>query len=211
MRLTVTDTLAGIDLAITGGKPIDREINALLAIYDFARISWDGEPVITKRKPMISLGTSQVSPPPGAFLQATEEGQWALLAAVEEALDDSGPIVDLFAGCGTFAAPLAKFAAVHAVESDGDMLAALDESWRHSTGLRDITTETRDLFRRPLLPDELDRFAGAVIDPPRAGAEAQIVEICQSEIQRIAFVSCNPVTFARDAALLTKAGYKMEW
>ena len=211
MRLTVTDTSTGVDLAITGGKPMDREISALLANYDFARISWDGELVITKRKPMISLGTSQVSPPPGAFLQATEEGQWALLAAVEEALGEDGPIVDLFAGCGTFAVPLAKIAAVHAVESDGDMLAALDESWRHSTGLRDITTETRDLFRRPLLPDELNRFASAVIDPPRAGAEAQVVEICQSDIKRLAFVSCNPVTFARDAALLTQAGYKIEW
>ncbi|CAN0601099.1 unnamed protein product, partial [Ectocarpus sp. 12 AP-2014] len=124
MRLTVTDSSTGIDLAITEGKPIDREISALLAGYDFARISWDGEPVITKRKPLISLGTSQVSPPPGSFLQATEEGQWALLAAVEEALGEDGPIVDLFAGCGTFALPLAKITKVHAVESDGDMLAA---------------------------------------------------------------------------------------
>ena len=211
MRLTVTDTLTGVDLAIEGGKPLDREISTLLAQFDFARISWDGEPVITKHKPLVSLGTSQVSPPPGAFLQATEEGQWALLAAVEEALGETGPIVDLFAGCGTFSVPLAKIAAVHAVESDGDMLGALDESWRHSDGLRDITSETRDLFRRPLLPDELNRFAAAVIDPPRAGAEAQVTEMCQSDIQRIAFVSCNPVTFARDAALLTKAGYKMDW
>ena len=211
MRLTVTETTVGLDVAITGGKPIDREISALLAGYDFARISWDGEPVVTKRKPLMSLGTSQVTPPPGAFFQATEEAQWALLAAVEEALGERGPIVDLFAGCGTFALPMAKVVAVHAVESDEDMLAALDESWRHSTGLRDISTETRDLFRRPLLPDELNRFAGVVIDPPRAGAEAQVTEICQSDIQRIAFVSCNPVTFARDAALLTKAGYSLEW
>ena len=211
MRLTVTDTINGIDLAITGGKPMDREINAILTGFDFARISWDGEPVITKRKPQISLGTSQVTPPPGAFLQATEEGQWSLLASVEEAIGDSGPIVDLFAGCGTFALPLAKVAAVHAVEGEQEMLAALDESWRHSLGLRDITTETRDLFRRPLLPDELDRFDAAVIDPPRAGAEAQIVEICASKISRIASVSCNPVTFARDAALLTKSGYKLVW
>lgn len=211
MRISVTDTLTGIDVAVTGGKPLDRDISALLAIYDFARIAWDGEPVITKRKPMISLGTSQVSPPPGAFLQATEEGQWALLASVEEAVGKSSSVIDLFAGCGTFAMPLAKIATVHAVESDTDMLGALDESWRHSDGLRDITTETRDLFRRSLLPDELNRHDSAVIDPPRAGAEAQVAEICQSDIQRIAFVSCNPVTFARDAALLTNAGYKMEW
>jgi len=211
MRLTVTDTVNGLDLAITDGKPMDREINDVLTSFDFARISCDGEPVITKRTPAISLGTSQVTPPPGAFLQATEEGQWALLASVEEAIGDKGPIVDLFAGCGTFALPLAKVAAVHAVEGDDDMLAALDESWRHSLGLRDITTETRDLFRRPLLPDELNRFSVAVIDPPRAGAEAQIKEICASTLQRIASVSCNPVTFARDAALLTNAGYKLVW
>lgn len=211
MRITVTDTNSGLDVSIVGGKPMDREINATLTTYDFARVSWDGEPVITKRKPLISLGTSHVSPPAGAFLQATEEGQWVLLAAVEEALGDSGPTVDLFAGCGTFALPLAKVAPVHAVESEAEMLASLDESWRHSDGLRDITTETRDLFRRPLLPDELNRFAGAVIDPPRAGAEAQVAEICRSDIPRIASVSCNPVTFARDAALLTEAGYKIEW
>lgn len=211
MRLTVTDTANGIDLAITDGKPLDRDISVLLANYDFARISWDGEPVITKRKAMISLGTSQVSPPPGAFLQATEEGQWTLLAAVEEAVKSDGPIVDLFAGCGTFALPLAKVVAVHAVESDADMLSALDEGWRYSNGLCDISVETRDLFRRPLLPDELDRFAAAVIDPPRAGAEAQVTELCKSNIRRIAFVSCNPVTFARDAALLTQAGYELEW
>jgi 23S rRNA (uracil1939-C5)-methyltransferase len=211
MRLTVTETTNGVDLSITGGKPLDAATSGYLAKFDFARVSWDGDTVITKRKPVLSLGTSDVVPPPGAFLQATEEGQWALLASVEEAIGDPGPIVDLFAGCGTFALPLSKVAPVHAVEGDAEMLTALDESWRHSTGLRDVTTETRDLFRRPLLPDELNRFSAAVIDPPRAGAETQTTEICASGIERIAFVSCNPVTFARDAALLTKAGYRLVW
>ena len=211
MRLSVTDTDTGLDVAITGGKPLDREINAALSGFDFARVSWDGEPVITKRKPLISLGSSSVSPPPGAFLQATEEGQLALLASIEEAVGMVGPVVDLFAGVGTFALPLSKSVAVHAVESEADMLSALDESWRYSEGLREVTTETRDLYRRPLLLDELKRYSAAVIDPPRAGAEAQVKEICNSDVARVAFASCNPITFARDAALLTEAGYKLVW
>jgi 23S rRNA (uracil1939-C5)-methyltransferase len=119
-------------------------------------------------------------------------------------------IVDLFAGCGTFSLPLAEAAEVHAVEADEQMLAALDAGWRKAEGLKRVTTEARDLFRRPLLPDEFKPFDAAVIDPPRAGAEAQIAELARSDVPRIAAVSCNPVTFARDAALLTRAGYRLE-
>ena len=91
------------------------------------------------------------------------------------------------------------------------MVKALDQGWRQADGLKRVTTEARDLFRRPLLPDELKRFDAAVIDPPRAGAEAQVSELAQSQIGRIAFVSCNPVTFARDAKTLLSAGYRLEW
>ena len=106
--------------------------------------------------------------------------------------------------------PLAETAEVHAVEGEAAMMAALDRGWRQATGLKRVTTETRDLFRRPLLPDELDRYDAVVIDPPRAGAEAQMAELAQSGVPRIAAVSCNPVTFARDAALLVAAGYRLD-
>ena len=149
-------------------------------------------------------------PPPGAFLQATAEGEAALLSDVMDITRGAGRIVDLFAGCGTFSFPLASTAQVHAVEGDRAMTDALDAGWRAATGLKQVTTEARDLFRRPLLPDELSRFDAAVLDPPRAGAEAQVAELVKSGIATIAYVSCNPVTFARDAAVLAMSGYRIE-
>ena len=110
-----------------------------------------------------------------------------------------------------FVMPLADQAEVHAVEGDAAMTAALDHGWRMSTGLKPVTTEARDLFRRPLLPDELAKTDAVVIDPPRAGAEAQIAEIVKAMPPVLAYVSCNPVTFARDAAVLIAAGYTLNW
>jgi len=152
-----------------------------------------------------------VVPPAGAFLQATPEGEAALLAGVREALGPQRKVVDLFAGVGTFALPLAAGAEVHAVEGDREMIAALDLAVRHAQGLRRLTVEARDLFRRPLDAEELRGFSGAVIDPPRAGAEAQTVCLAQSAIPVIAAASCNPVTFARDARLLVAGGYILNW
>jgi 23S rRNA (uracil1939-C5)-methyltransferase len=216
MRLTVTETESGLDLAVTGGKPLDPEmIQQLLALAvgnGFVRLTWDGETLATQTPPVLTFGTAPVTLPPGAFLQATAEGEAALLSSVLEAIAAAkGPVADLFAGIGTFALPIAAGHEVHAVESEGAMLDALDRGWRHGRGLHRVTTERRDLFRRPLVSDELNRFGAVVIDPPRAGAEAQTMELAQAEIPDIAFVSCNPVTFARDAEILTKAGYEIRW
>ena len=134
-----------------------------------------------------------------------------MLEAVTEICEGAQRIVDLFAGCGTFALPLAAQSEVHAVEAEAAMLAALDKGWRGTPGLKRMTTETRDLFRRPLLPDELHHFDVAVIDPPRAGAEAQVTELAQSAVKTVAMVSCNPVTFARDARKLVDAGFRVDW
>ena len=120
-------------------------------------------------------------------------------------------MIDLFAGCGTFALPLAMRAEVHAVEGDAEMLSALDAGWRHAQGVKQVTTEARDLFRRPLMPDETVKADAVVLDPPRAGAEAQVAELVKAAVPRIAYVSCNPVTFARDAAELVAAGYSLDW
>ena len=208
----VTETLTGLDIAVCGGKAADTDLRSGLAgiarAHDLARVIWDDE-VITRRAPVIRFGGTDVSPPPGAFLQATRDGEAALQAQVLEALRGARAVADLFAGCGTFALPLAETAAVHAVESEAAMLAALDAGWRHGRGLRGVTTERRDLFRNPLLSDTLTRFDGLVIDPPRVGAEAQMTQIARARVPRIAHVSCNPVTFARDCATLVAQGYRL--
>lgn len=211
----VTVSLDGLDVAVSGGKPLDAQLQSDLADlareHDVARVAWGDEVALTRRPPVQRMGRAEVVPPPGAFLQATPEGEAALLAAVREAVRGARHVVDLFAGCGTFALPLAEDMRVHAVEGDKGMTAALDKGWRMAEGLKHVTHEARDLFRNPLLPEDLERFDAAVIDPPRAGAEAQVAELARAGIPRIAFVSCNPVTFARDAAALDAAGYVMDW
>ena len=213
LAFALTLSEAGIDCAVTGGKPLDEALRLALPRFRdrFARITWDGETVFTDAPPLQSFGPASVTPPPGAFLQATPDGEAALRTAMQEATGGAKAIVDLFAGVGTFALPLAQAAPVHAVEGAPEMLAALDHGARHATRLKPVTTEARDLFRRPLVAEELARFDAAVIDPPRAGAAAQVRELAAAAIPRIGFVSCNPITFARDAGTLTQAGYRLDW
>ena len=212
VALTVTDSPAGLDVLVETDQPLTDALRIDLAALAqrFARLTWNDEPIVTRSAPAQAFGPARVTPPPGAFLQATADGEAALRDAVLEAVGDAPRVVDLFAGCGTFTLPLAARAEVHAVEGEASMLAALDRGWREATGLRRVTTETRDLFRRPLEPDEL-RYAAAVIDPPRAGAERQVRALADSAVSRIAMVSCNPVTFGRDAALLVQAGFVLDW
>jgi len=209
LSLAVTETPAGLDIAVSGGKPMEAALFQTLAALadegDLARLSWDGQ-AITRRPPALPMGRARVVPPPGAFLQATAEGEAALLAALRAMLEGAGRVLDLFAGCGTFTLPLAETAEVHAVEGLAAPLHALDAAARQSPGLRRITTEIRDLARRPLLADELG-YDAIVIDPPRAGAEAQAREIAQAQVPLLAWVSCDPVTFARDARILAERGY----
>ena len=215
IALTVTETKNGLDILVETEKPLTPELRAELAVFaqahNIARLVWVDEPVVTMQPPIQMFGTTAVVPPPGAFLQATKHGETALLSAVEEITAKANRIVDLFAGAGTFTLPLAARAEVHAVEGEAEMIAALDRAWREGKGLKRVTSEARDLFRRPLEPDELRKFDAAVIDPPRAGAEAQIATLAASEIKVIAMVSCNPVTFARDAVTLQKAGFTLDW
>ena len=212
LSLTVIHGPAGLDVAVQGGKPIEpelfRDLAALSEEGDLARLDWDGQ-AITRRPPALPMGRAQVVPPPGAFLQATEEGEAALVAAVRDFTKDARQVADLFAGCGTFALRLAEYAPVHAVEGLAAPLVALDAGWRGAAGLQRITTATRDLARNPLLADELARFDTIVIDPPRAGAEAQARQIAASKVERIAFVSCDPVNFARDARILSDGGFDL--
>lgn len=215
MSLTITRSLAGPDVVVKDAKPVDAptqlDLARLAESHGLARLTWNGETIALRAQPMQRMGQALVAPPPGAFLQATEQGEQALLQAVALAIGPARRITDLFSGCGTFSLPLATCAEVHAVEGDAAMTQALDKAARATQGLHRVTVEARDLFRRPLLADEFKGTDAVVIDPPRAGAEAQTQALAQAKVPVIAMVSCNPVTFARDAKLLVNAGYSLDW
>ncbi|WP_187428451.1 23S rRNA (uracil(1939)-C(5))-methyltransferase RlmD [Roseobacter fucihabitans] len=215
LSVMVTTTVSGLDVAVSHGKPLDGPLRQHLALacdqLGLVRLSWDGEIIAMRAPPVHSFDGISVASPPGAFLQATAHGETALRDAVLEITKGARQVIDLFAGCGTFSLPLARHAEVHAVEGIRDMTDALDQGWRKAQGLKAVTCETRDLFRRPLLPDEMAKAGAIVLDPPRAGAEAQVGEIAKTRVARIAYVSCNPVSFARDAQTLVNAGFTIDW
>lgn len=215
LSVSVTASTGGVDVAVSGGKPLEGPLRVRLAAlseeHALARLSWEDETIATRASPVQSFGEITVVPPPGAFLQATSDGEQTLRQAVMEILAGAKRVADLFAGCGTFALPLARTAEVVAVESDAAMLAALDQGWRHGASLRNLSTQVRDLFRAPLMAGDLAAFDGVIIDPPRAGAAAQITQLAQSRVPVIAHVSCNPISFARDAATLVRGGYRLDW
>ena len=215
MQLTVTRSLSGADVVVTGGKPADAmmqmDLARLTEAHGLARLTWNGETVALRTMPMQRFGRALVAPPPGAFLQATFEGEQALLHAISLAIGSARKVVDLFAGVGTFSLPLAERAEVLAVEGEAQMMMAVDKAARATEGLRRVQVQTRDLYRRPLEQDEFKGYDAVVIDPPRAGAEAQMRTLAEAKVPVIAAVSCNPGTFARDARILTNAGYKLDW
>ncbi|MGP9819819.1 class I SAM-dependent RNA methyltransferase [Salinarimonas sp. NSM] len=214
LDIQVTLTEAGLDVDIRGHGPVDAGLRAKLVgaagLLDLARLSLHGEILVERRPPLVRMGRAAVAIPPGGFLQATGAGEAALAALVLEAVGKARRVLDLFAGAGPFALRLAERAQVHAVESDAAALAALDRAARGTPGLRPVSVEARDLFRRPLLSTELARIDAVVLDPPRAGAQAQAVRLAETRVATIAYVSCDPATFARDAAILVGAGYDLE-
>ncbi len=215
VSFTVNVSQDGLDIDVTGGKDLDprdiAQLSALVEAHQVARLSWAGEAVATRIPPAQFFGDARVVPPPGAFLQATAHAETELQNCVAEALGSAKQVVDLFSGCGTFTLPAAKTAEVWALEGEDDLIAALDTGWRQASGLKKVTALTRDLFRRPVLASEFKGTHAVIIDPPRAGAEAQTHELAGSDVPRIASVSCNPVSFARDAEILTQAGYRLDW
>ncbi len=214
LDIAVTATEGGLDVDLRGQGPLgEARRQALIGLagqLDLARLSVHGEILIERRAPTILVGRARVLPPPGSFLQATAAGEAALAAAVREGIGPAKRVVDLFAGIGPLTLRLAERADVHAVETEAAMLAALDRAARETAGLRRVTTETRDLFRRPLFPGELDRFDALVLDPPRQGAEAQIRQVIPSSLDRVVLVSCDTGTFARDAKTLVSGGFTLE-
>ncbi|MBZ9883226.1 class I SAM-dependent RNA methyltransferase [Mesorhizobium sp. CA10] len=213
-HMTVTVTASGLDVAVhDAGKLGDHQrriaSNFVLA-EGLARLSVDGEIVVEPKKPVVQFGPVAVAVPPGAFLQATEAAEQVMASLVGQHLSRARKIADLFAGCGSFALRLGAQSEVHAVEGDAPALAALDRAFRFAGGLKRVTSERRDLFRRPLTFKELNAFDGLVFDPPRAGAEDQSKQIARSDVPLVAAVSCNPVTLARDLRILIDGGYMLK-
>ncbi len=212
-ELHVTEADNGFDVVLRWKRVATPKLIAELAGWagrlDIARIIAGGETLVALQTPRIRLGAVDVELPPGAFLQPTKCGEGALHDRVITAVRGSKWVADLFSGCGTFTLAIARQARVHAVEQDSAMVRALATAVRSTQGLKPVTTEMRDLFKRPLGPQELAKFDAVVLDPPRAGAAAQIKALTLSKVGRIVYVSCNPASFARDARLLVEAGYRM--
>lgn len=214
VKMSLTDQ--GVDLLLEGvvvhGLAADEGLGRFAADHGLARLTIDeGEGPQTRWEPepvTVSFGGVAVSFPPYAFLQATPDGEAALVEMVAAALPEQGALADLFCGLGTFALALGAGRPVYAAEAARDLVLALKSAGNRAQ--RRMAVEHRDLFRRPLTPDELDRFDAVLIDPPRAGAREQVMQIAQSRVATVAYVSCNPGSFARDAAHLAAGGYLLE-
>jgi 23S rRNA (uracil1939-C5)-methyltransferase len=210
IQFTATDR--GLDVDIRGSGPLTAETIATLARIareeKIVRLTRHGELVVQLAEPTIKIGKAAVIPPPGAFLQATVAGEAALAKIVSEAVGNARRVADLFCGIGTFALRMAETAQVLAVDDDADAIVALKRA-AGAPGLKPIDARMRDLFRSPLTAGELVPCKVVVLDPPRQGAEAQVRELAISGATRIAYVSCSPATFARDAAILIAAGFKL--
>ncbi|MCO5730516.1 class I SAM-dependent RNA methyltransferase [Rhizobium sp. SSA_523] len=214
-RIVVTVTLTGLDVSLEGvqgglKEPQRRAVTtAVLGLRDIARVSINGEILIEPAAPMLDFGGARVVLPPGGFTQATREAEEAMAALAIAHIGKAKRVADLFAGIGTFALRLGRTSSVHAVESEDKAVKALDRAARTTMGLKPVTTERRDLFRRPLTPQELKTYDAVIFDPPRAGAEAQCRELSLSSVKRLVAVSCNPLTLARDLSILIKGGYRL--
>ncbi|MFZ0496404.1 MAG: RNA methyltransferase, partial [Methylocella sp.] len=212
LDILVTATASGLDVDLKGHGPLGeaatQSLVRLALAHDLARLSNHGTIVISRRTPILAMGKAMVAPPPGVFLQATGAGEEALAARVCAHVAGARRIADLFSGIGTFALRIAEFAKVDAFDLDEAALQALVKAARVE-GLRPVSAKTRDLFRRPLGPLEVERYDAVVFDPPRAGAEKQALLLSTSSVPLVVAVSCNAQTFARDAAILCAGGYEL--
>ena len=216
--LHVTWTLTGLDVDVTGverrsgGLSRDAQMRAIEAATaaDLARLSLAGDTLVMSRQPLVAFGPATVPLPAGGFLQAVPEAEAAMVARAVEAVRGAKKIADLCCGAGTFTFPLAMVAPVLAADASAAGIAALRAGMGSAKGLKPITVEARDLFRRPLAPYDLRGCDAVVLDPPRAGARDQTAQLPGTKAHTVVYVSCNPVTFARDARLLIDAGFRLE-
>jgi len=214
VRMSLIDQ--GVDLLLEGvkveGLAADEGLGDFARTQCLARLTIDeGDGPQTRWEPeaaTVTFGGVPVAFPPFSFLQATPDGEAALVGAVREAMPDTGAVADLFCGLGTFALALGAARPVYAAEGARDVVLALKLAGQRAQ--RRMVADHRDLFRRPLTPEELNRFAAVVIDPPRAGAREQVMQLAASSVPVIAYVSCNPASFARDAVHLVGGGYRLD-
>lgn len=214
LHVTLTD--AGLDLDVTGvekrGWTRDQGQAAVRAAAeaDLARLSLDGDVLMTARIPTVRFGRATVAVPPGGFLQAAPAAEAAMVERAVAAVRGAKRIADLFCGAGTFTFPLAEVAPVLAADGAGPAVAALKAAIPAARGLKPIEAQARDLFRRPLTSFDLKTCDAVVFDPPRAGALEQVRQIAGTKASVVVGVSCNPQTFTRDARVLTDAGWRLE-
>jgi 23S rRNA (uracil1939-C5)-methyltransferase len=217
--LHITSSLTGLDIDISGvertrsgGLSADARMQIAMTAgeADFARVTMGGEILYEARKPRVAFGKAVVNLPPGSFLQASEASEADMVRLVKAGVEGASKVADLFCGAGTFTFPLAENAVVHAADGAGEAITALKSAIASAPGLKTIDAEVRDLYRRPLLAEEMKGLDAVVFDPPRAGAEAQSNEIGRSKITRVVAVSCNPQTFVRDAKILVVNGFSLD-
>lgn len=213
LDIQVTATDSGIDMDVRGSGPLTSKhtgvLAALVAKHRLARLTRHGELVAQRSAPTLKVGKAHVALPAGAFLQATVEGEAALAKLVIAHVGKAKRVADLFAGIGTFALRLAENAGVTAVDTEAAAIKALERAAATTAGLKRVEGQARDLFRRPLMANELKNFDAVVFDPPRQGAEAQVRELAKSKVPVVVAVSCDATTFARDARILVDGGYKI--
>ncbi|MBV9556766.1 MAG: class I SAM-dependent RNA methyltransferase, partial [Pseudolabrys sp.] len=212
LDIQVTATANGLDIDVRGSGALSPDRMSALAQVAakrrLARLTRHGEIVVQNAPPQITMGRATVVLPPGSFLQATAAGEDALAKLVIAGIGKTKAVADLFCGVGPFALRLAETARVTAADSDAAAIAALTRA-SGADGLKPIVAAKRDLFRNPLTAGELKTFDAVVFDPPRQGAEAQSREIAKSSVPTVAAVSCDAVTFARDARILIDGGYTL--
>lgn len=211
--VAVTATATGLDASVKAERSVlEREHGRLagfVTALKLARLSVNGEVIATALPPRLWLGKAEVALPPGGFLQATERGEETLARLVIEGVGKAKSVADLFCGIGPFAFRLAERAKVEAYDSDRAAIAALNAAVKATPGLKPVTAAVRDLFREPLVPNEMKGFDAVVFDPPRAGAEAQAKQLARSKVKTVVSVSCDVGSFARDAEILVGGGYAL--
>jgi 23S rRNA (uracil1939-C5)-methyltransferase len=213
LDIQMTATRGGLDVDVRGSGPLKPAMITLASRiaeqHRLARLTRHGELVVQRSPPAVTIGSAEVILPPGSFLQATVAGEETLAALVAERCGKPKHIADLFCGVGPFALRLASRARVTAFDNDAGAVAALQKA-ATVPGLKPVKAEARDLFRRPLVPQELREVDVVVFDPPRQGAQAQSVQLAASKVPVVIAVSCNAATFARDAKILVDGGYRVE-
>ncbi|MET3589353.1 23S rRNA (uracil1939-C5)-methyltransferase [Bartonella silvatica] len=213
-HITITHVENGLDVAFKGcvirHESLRQKMISAALSCGITRLSVEGETWIEQEKPLIYFGDVCVELPAGSFLQATLEAENVMSHIIMTHLKKAKNALDLFSGVGTFTLRMAKKVNVHAVESNEAALESLDSAVRSATGLKTVSCEKRDLFRRPLSVKELECFDYIVFDPPRAGAEEQVRELAKAAIPRVIAISCDASTFARDLSLLVAGGYTVE-